>query len=494
MKSKVPIPCKFQNYRENGYLIDCVIRFPEKDCPVHRLVLAKYSAFFRRLFAAGSSNDMFTFVPEFNPQNSLMLAVDFLYTGTVAIDASNVVAILATAEHYEIPILAECAASKYAELATEKTALTFAKQCVEYGVSEINNKVVPIIADHFNSWPREKLFGSMNASFLAEVLLLKVKPESTSDEVLSCRAKSEFTSDEVLSIIDQFHETTPVKDENEMEKLARTIDWTSSDAYMFLARHKCRWVPPRIGRPLYRKMMAARRRTYYEWQKRAMQQNEASESSRWFTLAWAQEVRNATGRVETTSNLIRFASTLGSDKQPLPPTALGTIQIDGSPATQEFAVDYAFDGKPDTYFMSILEDEHDRAPFVSFKFGQRASFVVDSLKFVCRTEKVIEMKLKKILTKSDFDSGGRLIERKANIIDSICPVPLAIEVTGFNEDGRPSVPPVTIEAEALRRATPVQTHWGLPISKIHAEIRKPDGQAVAVLRLIEIEVVGKFVT
>ena len=479
MKSKVPIPCKFQSYRENGYLIDCVIKFPEKDCPVHRLVLAKYSTFFRRLFAAGSSGDMFTFVPEFNPQNCLMLAVDFLYTGKVAIDASNVVAVLATAKHYEIPILAECAASKYSELATEKTALTFAKQCVEYGVSEMDNKIVRIIAEHFNSWPRETLFDSMNASFLAEVL--------------RCEEKPEFTSDEILSIIDQFHERTPVKEESDMEKLARTIDWTACDAYMFLARHKCKWVPPRIGRPLYRKMMVARRRTYYEWQRRTMQQNEASESSRWFTFAWAQEVRNATGRIETTSNLIRFTSTLGSDRQPLAPTALGTIQIDGSPATQEFAIDYAFDGRPDTYFMSILEEEHNKAPFVSFKFGQRASFEVDSLKFVCRTPEVIGMKLKKIMPKSFYDNRGNADIRDAEM-EHICPVPTAIEVTGLNEDGRQMVPPVTIKAEDIRSATPVQTHWNVPISKMCAEIRRSDDEAVAVLRLVEIEVVGRFVT
>lgn len=460
------LPCHFQNYREHGHLIDCVIKCCDKEFPAHRLVLARYSDFFRQLFLSTTSQDMYQFTPDFNPQNCLISVVDFLYTGRIEIDASNVVAILVTADHYKISVLKDIAHFRYCELLETMTsvdiALTFARHCADYGYSEQQNEVIPIIAQNFNSFTHDQLFESLNAAYLSEVLMSDKLPN--------------LTADERLSLIDDFDSVKPVVDETDKAKLARVIDWSSNDAYMYLARHKCAWMPSKIVRPLYKKVIIARRQTAIELRRRT--EAGPDTTSRWFPFTWVAEVKKASGRVAGVSqDLVKFATTLGTNSTTVKGDLMGVIHVTSSGTTETFPVQNAFDGKPDTYFQGIWS-QGEEAPFVSLGFGPLAYFSVEKVRLVCRTPEFIEKKnakLRELRQLSEEDTRTR------------CPVPKRIAFVGRN--GNKVTRLVRVFTEDV-----IDVNLDSPISDLCVSLDVQDGaEVVAVLRIFAIEVYGEFV-
>ena len=467
MESRVRLPCHFQSYRENGYLIDCIIKCCDKEFPAHRLVLARYSDFFRQLFLSTTSQDVYQFTPDFNPQNCLISVVDFLYTGRIKIDASNVVAILATADHYKISVLKDIAHFRYCELLetlpSVNTALTFARHCADYGYSEQHNEVVPVIAQNFNSFTHDQLFESLNAAYLSEVLRSDKMPD--------------LTADERLSLIDDFDSVTPVLDETDKAKLARVIDWSSNDAYMYLARHKCAWMPSRIVRPLYKRVIMARRQTATALRQRA--EAGPDTTSRWFPFTWLAEVKNASGRVASVSqDLVKFATTLGTNLTTVKGDLMGVIHVKSSGTTETFPVQNVFDGKRDTYFQGIWS-RGEEAPFVSLGFGPLAYFTVEKVRLVCRTPEFIEKKNAKVC---------ELKQGWAENVETRCPVPKKIAFVGRN--GQKVTKRVR---QFTERAIDVNIDSPISDLRVSLDVQEEAEFGVAVLRIFAIEVYGEFV-
>ena len=86
---------KFAEFRKNKVFCDCKIVFKEKEVFAHRIILSKYSQFFKNLFISSNDAGIFSFKVEYDPLNTLESIIDFFYNNDIIINYSNIIALIA---------------------------------------------------------------------------------------------------------------------------------------------------------------------------------------------------------------------------------------------------------------------------------------------------------------------------------------------------------------------------------------------------------------
>ncbi|XP_051785753.1 zinc finger and BTB domain-containing protein 7C [Erpetoichthys calabaricus] len=96
--------CSLNEQRQNGLLCDVLLIVKEHEYYTHRSVLAACSKYFQKLFTVGSSGEQHNvYEIDFVTPESLGAILEFTYTSTLTITASNVKEILNAAQMLEIP-------------------------------------------------------------------------------------------------------------------------------------------------------------------------------------------------------------------------------------------------------------------------------------------------------------------------------------------------------------------------------------------------------
>jgi hypothetical protein len=208
--------------------------------------------------------------------------IDWLYTSELILNSDNVVALLAISEYYEIPVLQEIAFERfqtYLEAAKSKPRdhqeilLKFVKSCSKFNVIDHGKELIPPIADHFSTLSRVLLYESLNPTLLTALLL---------HEKLSY-----LSEDDRLTIADSYDDLFPVAPGDQPE-LATIATWGADFSHEYLVRHRCRWMPASITRPLYRRLMKCRRSTARAF--RSVASASGGDTSRWFSFTRLQAV------------------------------------------------------------------------------------------------------------------------------------------------------------------------------------------------------------
>ncbi len=102
--------CSLNEQRRDGLLCDVILVVRDQEYRTHRSVLAACSQYFKKLFtvATGSSQDSNThaiYELDFVAPESLTAILEFAYTSTLTVTASNVKEILSAARLLEIPCI-----------------------------------------------------------------------------------------------------------------------------------------------------------------------------------------------------------------------------------------------------------------------------------------------------------------------------------------------------------------------------------------------------
>lgn len=94
---------QFQNFRQQGFLVDYRIKYGEESFPVHKLVLAAKSPFFESLFGRGFKVSEEHQIPFEDVKSASVSAwLDYLYTDDVKITEEIVSDLIRFAQYYEL--------------------------------------------------------------------------------------------------------------------------------------------------------------------------------------------------------------------------------------------------------------------------------------------------------------------------------------------------------------------------------------------------------
>jgi hypothetical protein len=455
---------KFQEYREGNLFIDIIIYVGDDGFPAHKLVLAKYSRWFCRYFEETRSSSVIEFRPEFNPQNMLISAINFMYFGTIELSPSNVMAALAIGATYEISILHEMALDKLLAYLPDHendplVVLDFCQKSVEYDVREVDDKLLPLIPRHFGRVSRGLIWRSINATMLGE--LLKTYNVHNGD------------FDEALTMIDQFHANFPIVSETDRENLASIVDWADPQAHQLMIRHNCVWVPARIQLDQLRRVMRAARTTAHALRERASLAQ--TEMSRWFPFTWIQSVHDGDGKGGDTFEVevIDFARTLGRTVTGFNPVQVGLVTVRSSEPLGGFPATAAIDGTSTEYFMSVGTDM-----FWEVDLGPLAQFRVNIIQISCTSDPFMSSK------KAIMMSHNPSLKISCEDEGTLAPVPGRIVIEIFDLEGNGTV---LCDGKYTKSEHPVQNPT--PIRRV--KIRVPD-ESDAVLRLFDVRLKGEF--
>jgi hypothetical protein len=426
------ILAKFSEFREKSMFIDCVIHTGNSQTNAHRLVLAKHSGYFLRLFERPDPPPVFEFTPEFNPQEMLSPVIDWLYSKELIMNEENVVALLAISEFYEIPVLKNIAHHKFQSYWTpiaedgtgglnrsghEKSdyqdlLLRFLKGCSEFRITNYGMELVGPVAEHFSPHPAKikLIYASVNPDLLAAIL--------THEKLAN------LTEDDRLRHVDAYHRMFPVDLENQFV-LSKVATWDAEFSHEYLVRHECLWMPSSIIRPLYRRLMKNRRATAHTF--RDVAATATGDTSRWFAFTRAQAVfegRGDPGSVDT----IEFMRTLGGVARGFDPVSLGTVSVASSREMRHFPAKAALANRPKEYFISGGTDGQ---PFLEIHLGPLVQFSPRCVVVACSSPEFIAQKEARFMSRDRSGKEKQLDIRAANE-PCLCPVPAGIIISGIN--------------------------------------------------------------
>ena len=92
------------NNRNQGRFNDVTIQSNDTSVPANRMVLSCYCSFFNQIFASETNNqvnDSIVDIPDVDGK-SLVLLIQYIYTGQICIDSDNVFDILSATDHLEL--------------------------------------------------------------------------------------------------------------------------------------------------------------------------------------------------------------------------------------------------------------------------------------------------------------------------------------------------------------------------------------------------------
>lgn len=118
-----------------------------------------------------------------------------------------------------------------------------------------------------------------------------------------------ITDIQKIHLIDKYVGERHLND-NEREALATTINWDAEDTFSYLVNYNCDWVPARISRKLYQKILSSRRQTAHAMNN-IIEENK-SKYSGWRIFNWLNEEFYSKAATEDSCvHLFQFISTIG---------------------------------------------------------------------------------------------------------------------------------------------------------------------------------------
>ena len=447
---------KFAEFRKNKVFCDCKIVFKEKEVFAHRIILSKYSQFFKNLFISSNDAGIFSFKVEYDPLNTLESIIDFFYNNDIIINYSNIIALIANCNYYKVPVLIDILKDQLIKFINRDTALSFCHQCVEFNVTDHTDNFLPEIAKNWSYYSIQQIYNNVDATILAHLLMDPNLPD--------------MSDDRKIQIIDEFVKKYKNITEKERELFSKVIDWEVLDGYKYFIKHECSWVLPSISRKFLRRIMKERRSTYKKLNNK-IETVKADSVSKLFLYSWMLSLRKADSVSDTYSiPIINYMSSFGGLSEGLDPITTGNISAESSPQCgKDRKINDAFGYNKGKYFLSIGSQTQD--PYITINFGDSSFLIPHNIILCCTSEDQINEKLSKFK------------ERKKKIdVKTLSPAPSTIEIIGNKN--------IELYKDEYKDKIPVNT--STPLQELTLKISDNNVAGYKIFRIFSVEIEGEF--
>ena len=359
VNKRLRIHPKFETFRKQGLFIDCVIRTGSCEIKCHKLVLARFSPYFQKLFLERNETE---FDVDFDPGNALSSIIDFLYSTIVDVDEENIGYLAAVANYYGFGDLELLLADVLPMKITFENSLSLMEVFAKYNLNVMIDAVVPMLASNFEQYDLKQLLASTNASALAKIMLHENFPR-------------DVDVDAKLSMIDTMCETASVLSDEDKVMIGKAVDLESNGSYQWMLDHKCDWLPLDVQKRFLNEILEKRRKIVRE-----MEQDHtlltAAKVSRWYELQWLTSVANAADLKEI--DVMLFIGTFGGLTSFVNPVQFGFMDLDMSkPINKYFSGHFIFEKGGHFAAMKL----GDVCPWIEFNLGRDSKFVLRALSF-----------------------------------------------------------------------------------------------------------------
>ena len=372
IQNKAFIPSLFETFRQNQQFIDCVLSASGNKYPAHRILLAKYSNWFKRYFEEhpmiqGKAVE----VPiPIDPGNRFSDFLDILYKGTAKITSENIPLLLKLSNFFEVPSLYTIMRKFYLSAIKDDTLLSFVKEFIRLGLiddavnlgHDMARKLKDLLDEKDDkNFTKKKFYEAVSPKVLAGVL---------KDPYLSS-----YSDSLKVKLIDEYVGDNEITDPSDCEALSSCIDWKQENAKFHLVNNRCNWLPPEISFDLYKKLLGFRRNTIIKLKKSTKEIEENQETSRWYLLSWASKIHDSTLLRDDNPecNVISFIRTVGGMISPINPHLYGLIKLfysDKPVYTPKYQASNILINDS-SYFMSIQRGEKS---YIGIDLGNNSHF------------------------------------------------------------------------------------------------------------------------
>ncbi|OHT12492.1 BTB/POZ domain containing protein [Tritrichomonas foetus] len=376
---RLRLACQFDTFRQNNHFNDCMLISGSDQAPCHRILLARYSQWFKRYFSEHpikKFGEVCQVVLPVNPNNILPQFLDLIYKNYQVINIQNLPYLLKMTVFYECKEIAAILKHFYLDATTDQTILYFAEKFIELDLVEDAKALAPKLARHLIGIHRK----DPNEIFTIHDIYKSLSPPVFAT-VLCQELVKEIPDAQKVEYIDNFvlYRGKEITDENDREALAAPVDWTDPAAYQHLVHHVCDWLPPRLARPLLNRILTNRRNLMRTFGKE-VKSTTSPKISHWYLYSWAQAVRDALGTRQTPSiDVISFIRTLGGICKPFNIIDYGFVRTFTSvePITYQFSAKNAFDSNEYAYFMADKVGE--KLPMIGFDLGPSTRLILNTV-------------------------------------------------------------------------------------------------------------------
>ncbi|OHT12166.1 BTB/POZ domain containing protein [Tritrichomonas foetus] len=376
---RIRLASQFNTFRKVDQFNDCVLISGNDQIRCQRLILSKYSNYFKRYFAEHplkKLGDVCTVTLPVNPNNILDSFLQIIYENYLPITIQNIPPLLKMAVYYECPSLQVILKNFYLSATNNDTILYFAEKFIELDLLDDAKALAPQLAEHVkrihNCDPTEKfsitdIYKSLSPQVFAAVF---------------CQESLKFIPDhEKVRYIDKFviYRGLEITDEKDREELASPINWSDASAYTHMVHYKCDWLPDKLARPLLNIILNSRRSSITKFR------NEIKKSdpkvSRWYPSTWAYAIQEAKiARCSPSVDVVDFIRTLGGLAQPINPIKYGFIFIPNEcvPLMNKFKPENAFlVHNNSTYYLA--NKVGNKMPTIGFDLKTNSKLKIESI-------------------------------------------------------------------------------------------------------------------
>ena len=385
-----PVICKFEDFRKKDLFIDCVLvrSWSEPEIKCHRIVLSKYSTFFKNYFSEKTFDPgcVKVHIPFSPNDNSFQQIIDFMYINSIPISEKNAMNILSLSVLYGVTSL-ETMVKDIFKISDENvfiylktiTDLNIPKEALikfpdlEKNLERLINESVFLtdyVANNFSSFSLTKIFDSVNPRLLSMIL-----------------KATDLTDERKAKIINDYVETKTVfsmLSESDLFYLTSVINWDAEDSYIYLTQNTCDWVIPSVSRRLYSKILTKRRESSHAFSSK-VETLHSPNFQNWFSFAWLTVVADSLGQVETPQiELADFIGTLGNLVPFFNPVKYRLLcSVSSVPLNEKYYSDAFMFEDSDKYFLTKRDPrfrniKKDNALFIGFNLNPNKHSLVPS--------------------------------------------------------------------------------------------------------------------
>ena len=377
---------RFDFFKENKYLIDCILVFGENQYPCHRLILANFSSYFKDYFISMPNkkfNDVCMVKIDVNPNNAIQKVLDMIYNNYVEISAKEVPFLLKVVINYKFEPLIGMIRSIFVENSNVFTLLHYIQACIELDLPHEADLLSADLAKHLLNIYNNHI----GEPFTIEMIYNAISPFLLAS-VLNQPILSHISGNQKIQYIDNFllYKNIDSLSETDKEALSSCINWDDPLAYQFITKYPCNWVPSRIVRPLFSKLLKCRIGTLRAFNHEIQHDNDENKKksvSRWYVLSWIQPISESK-LVESIPevDIVKFVQTFGGFTAPIDINKYGLLKLitSTSPLIKKYQIENIFDNDPYKYYLA--DGKGVEKPSIVVDFGKSANFHVSKISFV----------------------------------------------------------------------------------------------------------------
>jgi hypothetical protein len=312
LQPKQRIRPKFGSFREQKLFLDCTLKTSSNDIDCHRLVLARYSRYFSRLFPTTRDR---VIPAAFDPGGLLPSVIDFFYSSEIVVTADRVPALAAVAEHYEMPELSRLLLDFFPQKITVENALGLLHGLVTADLPQYLDLLVPFLAEHFRRFKQGELFQCISSRVFGRVLTDPIFPVDLMK----------------IELIDSFCSQKGQLEDDERDALSSAVDLGQPRAYECMLNYNCDWLPFRKQREFLNVIISERRSGIHACED-DQGRVEGDQVSRWYVLQWFTSIAKA--QLLTDIDSIRFIGTFGGLSEFIDPLKFRCMDVRFHPRSQ----------------------------------------------------------------------------------------------------------------------------------------------------------------